>query len=234
MTSDKEAFGGNFPWRMRDAKVDKSWVRFGPGMPLLGWKDLTELFFRSLRWKTWWAAESDCTLSPAPSYIDLRLQTNLLPTFWGCFKRKTAFCPFWGHEEDLRGTKKANIAPNFAALLLGNFYYKTGAKMRFLAKMLAADQSNAIFAYNLIRWATYRLQKSRSRGKDDKLRQEKAKMRKKTKHWNMKNPPSEVWFCTRKLGEIGIWPFFGPLIEVMAIYRVLPLDWNLNFIRNWL
>ena len=48
--------------------------------------------------------------------------------------------------------------------------------------------------------------KSRNRGKDEKIRQKKAKMRKKTKHGNVKNP--HTWcggfsgpFFTIKLGE---------------------------------
>ena len=49
--------------------------------------------------------------------------------------------------------------------------------------------------------------KSRSRGKDEKLRQEKAKMRKKTKHWNMKKPNTKCGgfsgsLFTIKLGKI--------------------------------
>ena len=42
-------------------------------------------------------------------------------------------------KKDMRGTKDAKSAPNFGRLLEGRFYYKIG-KMRFLAKMLAADQ----------------------------------------------------------------------------------------------
>ena len=81
-----------------------------------------------------------------------------------------------------------------------------------------------IFAYNLI---TFRLQKSRSRGKDEKLRQEKATMRKKTKHRSMNPPPppSEFFFFFPsgsfyyKIGRKSkLWSFFDPLIEVMAEY----------------
>ena len=72
-------------------------------------------------------------------------------------------------------------------------------------------------AYNLIRWATFRVQKSRSRGKDEKQRQEKAKMRKKTKHWNVKTPTPKVCVCVcvffffhffYKTGEIEFLTFF--------------------------
>ena len=49
--------------------------------------------------------------------------------------------------------------------------------------------------------------KSRSRGKDEKVRQEKAKMRKKTKHLNVKNPHTKCGgfsgsIFTIKLGKI--------------------------------
>ena len=53
--------------------------------------------------------------------------------------------------------------------------------------------------------------KSRSRGKDEKLRQEKAKMRKKTKHWNVKTPtPFSGSFFTIKLENFEILTFFWP------------------------
>ena len=79
-------------------------------------------------------------------------------------------------------------------------------------------------AYNLIRWATFRIQMSKSRGKDEELRQEKAKMRKKTEHWNMNlSPPHQVSFFL--LGhfllwhgrKLKFWPFFGLLIEVTVV-----------------
>ena len=39
---------------------------------------------------------------------------------WGLFQKKNSvFGPFWGNEEDLRGTKQAKFAPNFGALLGG-------------------------------------------------------------------------------------------------------------------
>ena len=49
-------------------------------------------------------------------------------------------------------------------------------------------------AYSLIRWATFLgFKKSRSRGKDEQLRQEKAKMRKKTQTLKREKPPHQVW-----------------------------------------
>ena len=42
-------------------------------------------------------------------------------------KKNSVFGPFWGNEEDLRGTKEAKIAPNFGALLGGaSFTLKLG------------------------------------------------------------------------------------------------------------
>ena len=51
--------------------------------------------------------------------------------------------------------------------------------------------------------------------KDEKLRQEKAKMRKKTKHSNVKNPHTKCGgfsgsFLTVKPGKIKILTFFWP------------------------
>ena len=64
----------------------------------------------------------------------------------GLFQKKNSFIlPFWGTEEDLRGTSNAKIAPNFGTLLGGHVYCKTGLNMRFLAKVLAAVQSNATY-----------------------------------------------------------------------------------------
>ena len=63
----------------------------------------------------------------------------------GLYQKKNSVVLPLGNEEDLRGTKQAKSAPSFGALLGGHFYYKTGFKMRFLAKMLAADKSNARF-----------------------------------------------------------------------------------------
>ena len=62
-------------------------------------------------------------------------------------KKEQRFCPFWRNEEDFRGTKTAESAPNSGALWGGHFYYKTWLEMRFLAKMLAEDQSNATNIY---------------------------------------------------------------------------------------
>ena len=61
-------------------------------------------------------------------------------------KEKPRFGPFGGNEEDLRGTKNAKIAPNVGALFGGHYYYKIVLEMRFIAKMLAADRSNAEFS----------------------------------------------------------------------------------------
>ena len=60
-----------------------------------------------------------------------------------------------------------------------------------------------IFAYNLIRWATFRLQKVKNIGKDGKLRQ------------NVKNPHTKcgVFFTvifTIKLGKFENLTFFWP------------------------
>ena len=49
--------------------------------------------------------------------------------------------------------------------------------------------------------------KSRSRGQDEKPRQKRAEMRKKTKHWNMKKPHTKTLF-TIKLGKIENLTFF--------------------------
>ena len=62
--------------------------------------------------------------------IFLFLETNLLPTFWACFKRKKAAffgaLHFGGNQEDLRGTKNAKIAPNFGTLFWAVFTTKLG------------------------------------------------------------------------------------------------------------
>ena len=60
-----------------------------------------------------------------------------------------------------------------------------------------------------------RFKKSRSRGKDEKLRQEKANMRKKTKHWHVKNPHTKCGgfsgsFFLIKLGKFWNLTFFWP------------------------
>ena len=100
--------------------------------------------------------------------------------------------------------------------------------------MLTTDRSNAtsiylsiylsiyiyvcVCAYNLIRWATFGFKKSRSRGKDEKLRQEKAKMRKKTKHWNRTKPPTK-------------WGFFSWI----NVYYKIGGNWNFDlFLAHWL
>ena len=59
-------------------------------------------------------------------------------------KEKQHFLPFWGNEEDVRGTKNAKIAPKFGTLFWGGgaiLTIKLG-KIRLLAKMLATNQSN--------------------------------------------------------------------------------------------
>ena len=50
-----------------------------------------------------------------------------------------------GNEEDLRGIKEANVAPNFGCTFGGAFFTINWLRMRFLAQMLAADWSNALF-----------------------------------------------------------------------------------------
>ena len=45
------------------------------------------------------------------------------------------------------GEQKCKIVPNLGALFVGHFYYKIGLKIRYLAKMLAPDQSNAKFPH---------------------------------------------------------------------------------------
>ena len=42
-----------------------------------------------------------------------------------------------------------NLHQILVHFLGGHFYYKTGLEMRFLAKMSAADRSNAIYIYIL-------------------------------------------------------------------------------------
>ena len=75
--------------------------------------------------------------------------------------------------------------------------------------------------------------KSRSRGKGEKLRQEKAKMRKTTKQGNVKNPHTKCGgfsgsIFTIKLGKIEVLTVFGPLIEVMATNNRRPPDYSSN------
>ena len=57
--------------------------------------------------------------------------------------KQRSFALLGGNEEDWRGTIKAKIAPILVHFFGGHFYFKAGLGMRFLAKMLAADQSNA-------------------------------------------------------------------------------------------
>ena len=90
-----------------------------------------------------------CSYVKICKYIHIHtyiLQSNLLPTFGPASKEKQYFCPFGGNEEDL--SKNTKITPNVGTLLGGHFYYKTVPKWElFLAKMLAADQSHAIYLY---------------------------------------------------------------------------------------
>ena len=80
------------------------------------------------------------------------------------------------------------------------------------------------------------LKKSRRRGKDEKLRQEKAKMRKKTKHWNVKNPhtwcggfsgsfftinPGKFWNVDLFLAH---WLRLYIYIYIMAFFETLLFD----------
>ena len=68
----------------------------------------------------------------------------------GLLQRKNSIFAFFsifailGEKKKIGGEQK-KIAPNFGALFGGggDFYYKTGLKMGFLAKMLAADRSSA-------------------------------------------------------------------------------------------
>ena len=65
-----------------------------------------------------------------------------------CQKKNSVFLPFVGKEEDLRGSKITKIAK--IALFWVHVYYGIGLKMRFLAIMLATDQSNAPYVYMCI------------------------------------------------------------------------------------
>ena len=79
-------------------------------------------------------------------------------------------------------------------------------------------------AYNLIQRATFRLQKVKKQRERCKKRQKKATMRKEDKTLKREKPPHLVWgffwaIFYYKTGEkVKFWPYFGPLIEVMAIY----------------
>ena len=67
-----------------------------------------------------------------------------------------------------------------------------------------------VYAYNLIRWATFRLQKV-----------EKQRERWKTQARNGKDEREDKTLkrvIFHKTGKLKCWPFFGPLIEVMAIH----------------
>ena len=72
---------------------------------------------------------------------------------------------------------------------------------------------------------------SRSRGKDEKLRQEKAKMRKKTKHWNVKSPHTKcVCVCVGvrvfyyEAGEkLNFWLFWAHWLRLMPDFYMPPV-----------
>ena len=51
-----------------------------------------------------------------------------------------------------------------------------------LLQDLKSPHFDEVVAYNLIQWATFRPQKVKKQREDEKIRQRKAKMRKKTKH----------------------------------------------------
>ena len=62
----------------------------------------------------------------------------------------SVFCPFWGNEEELRGSKMQKLHQILVHFFLGgggHVDYKTGLKLRLLANMLAANQSNATYIY---------------------------------------------------------------------------------------
>ena len=65
----------------------------------------------------------------------------------------------------------------------------------------------------LIQWATFRLQKSRSRGKDEKIRQKRQRWERRQNIETWKTPTLGVVFFgpvfTIKLGKIEIWPFLA-------------------------
>ena len=82
-----------------------------------------------------------------------------------------------------------------------------------------------IHAYNLIRWATFRLQKVKKKRERWKNKAREGKDEKEDKALKREKPPHLVcvfFFLIfyYKTGEIlKCWrPFFGPLIEVMAEY----------------
>ena len=65
-------------------------------------------------------------------------------------KKNSIFCPIWGNEEGLRGTKKENLH-QILVHFLGPFLLQNWEIMRFLGEMWAADQSNAkIFNINFL------------------------------------------------------------------------------------
>ena len=105
-------------------------------------------FDLSVRWKVASDLRSQTATSEPKTLSFCRISGDLAPStrkslaiaivrFW-CQKKSSIFCPSWGNEEDLRGTKKANIAPNFGTYFRGHFDYKTWLKMRCLAEMLAS------------------------------------------------------------------------------------------------
>ena len=70
-------------------------------------------------------------------------------------------------------------------------------------------------AYNLIRWATFRLQKVKKQRERWKIKARKGKDEKEDKNWNMKNQTSEFWFFQSHFlllnaGKLNILPCFGP------------------------
>ena len=84
-------------------------------------------------------------------------------------------------------------------------------------------------------------EKSRSRGKDEKLRQEKATMRTKTKHWNVKKPTPSVCVCfffhfSIKLREIDILTGFCPTdwgYGHIYIYIYACMLWSYYLVQVW-
>ena len=87
-----------------------------------------------------------------------------------------------------------------------------------------------MYAYNLIRWATFRLQKvkkQRERWKNKAAK--KGKDEKEDKTLKREKPPHLVWgffwaiFYYKIWEKLKCWPFFGPLIEVVAICIYTPV-----------
>ena len=63
------------------------------------------------------------------------------------FRKKNSVFPFLGKRRRFEGNKKCKNCIKIWYTLLGPFYFKIVLGMRLLAKMLAADQSNAIYIY---------------------------------------------------------------------------------------